>query len=403
MLHSAEYQCIPVTVRIRVQPAILEWAINRAGLTVSSLRDKKFKDVERWLSGEETPTLKQLQEFAKKVYVPIGYLFLDQPPTEKSPVPDYRTYDDSRPRRLSPNLIDTLNEIQRRQDWMRDYLIEIGADKLPFVGSLVKGDSIEAAAEKIRTDLGFAPDWAIRCKDIEEARRTLRNAIDNLGILVSVSGFVGSSTHRSLDPEEFCGFALLDDYVPVLFVNNKAPIASQMFTIAHELAHIWLGGDGGLFSLQPIDFGNSSHKNEVFCNKIAAEFLVPKKLFLNKWDRQKKNDQGFWQMAKVFKVSAIVVARRALDLNLITRNHFFSFWRTEKEGWEENKEKKLDKKSGGSPYWNYRVKLGKKFSEAVLSATRSGFLSYSDAFRLTGLRSGTFDEYMSRLKGGKLD
>ena len=392
-----------MTVRISVQPVILEWAINRAGLSVSSLRDKKFKDVEQWLAGAEKPTLKQLQDFAKKVYVPLGYLFLDQPPAEKSPIPDYRTYDDSHPRRLSPNLIDTLNEIQRRQDWMRDYLVEIGADKLPFVGSLAKGDSVEVAAEKIRTDLGLALDWAIQCKDYDEAQRTIRNTIDNLGILISVSGIVGVNPHRSLDPEEFCGFALLDDYAPALFVNRKNTLSSQMFTIAHELAHIWLGGKGGLFNQHLFDFDKSSHKNEIFCNKIAAEFLVPKTLFLDKWKEQQTNVHRFSRIAKTFKVSAIVVARRALDFNLITNDHFFSFWRSEKENWEESKDKKSDNKRGGNFYSTNRVKLGKKFSEAVLSATRSGFLSYSDAFRLTGLRGGTFDEYMSRLKGGKLD
>jgi len=392
-----------MTARINVQPAILEWAINRAGLSVNSLRGESIKDVERWLAGEKEPTLKQLQDFAKKVHVPIGYLFLDQPPVEKIPVPDYRTFDDNRPSHLSPDLIDALHEVQRRQDWMRDYLIEIGADKLPFVGSLTKKDSVEAAADKIRTDLGLALDWTVRHRDQDAARRFLRNTIDKAGILISVSGFVGLNTHRPFDPEEFCGFALLDDYVPALFVNNRNTLSSQMFTIAHELAHIWLGGHGGLFNQQPIDFGNSSHKNEVFCNKIAAEFLVPKTLFLKKWDGKQKNGQRFRTLASVFKVSPIVVARRAFDLNLITSDQFFSFWHDEKRDWEENKDKKLDKPPGGNAFINYRAKLGKRFSEAVLSATRSGFLSYRDAFRLTGLQGGTFNEYMSRLKGGKLD
>jgi Zn-dependent peptidase ImmA (M78 family) len=120
-------------------------------------------------------------------------------------------------------------------------------------------------------------------------------------------------------------------------------------------------------------------------------------------DGKLKNSQGFQHLAKIFKVSPIVAARRALDMDLITSDLFFSFWRNEKKDWEENKDIKMGNKQGGSPYRNFRVKLGKTFSEAVLSATRSGFLSYRDAFRLTGLHGGTFDKYMSMLKGGELD
>ena len=388
-----------MTVRVSVQPVLLRWAIDRAGISLGSLRGESVKDADLWIAGKKEPTLKQLQDFAKKVRVPIGYLFLDKPPVEKIPVPDYRTFDDNRPARLSPDLIDTLHDMQRRQDWMRDYLIEIGGDKLPFVGSLKGKNHIEAAT-LIRQDLGLNVGWMLHCSDLDTARRTLRNTIDISGILISITGFVGANTHRILDTSEFFGFTLPDDHAPALFVNNNLAITSQMFTIAHELAHIWMGG-GGIFNQSDSD--EHDNEDEKLCNRIAAEFLVPEELFRHKWGKPTKSHLAFWNLAKDFKVSPIVIARRAFALNLISDDEFFPFWRSEKEKWDRDDRIKPDKKPSGNPYRNYRVKLGKKFSEAIISATRSGFLSYSDAFRLTGLHGATFDKYMAQIQGGKLD
>ena len=163
---------------LEIQPDIIRWAIRRSGLPDLDLRNWKNGIVFQWQNGEEKPTLPQLTDFAKKVHVPLGYLFLETPPEEKIPVTDFRTFDDNRPKGFSPNLIDTLYDIQRRQSWMRDYLIEVGAEKLPFVGSLTKKHTIETAANKIRTDLGLASDWAFQHKRKDEAWRFLRHLAD---------------------------------------------------------------------------------------------------------------------------------------------------------------------------------------------------------------------------------
>ena len=383
--------------RVNVKPDLLRWAVDRAGLSVDSLTGVRVKPAARWLTGEAKPTLKQLQDFAAAVHVPFGYLFLDQPPDEKIPIPDYRTYDNNHPRRPSPDLIDTLHEVKRRQDWMRDYLVETGAEKLAFVGSITEKQSVDDAVERIRHNLGLAVDWMFHRSNQDDARRFLRNAVDDAGILISITGFVGMSTHRTLNPDEFCGFAICDDYVPALFVNNNISLSSQMFTIAHELAHIGMGSEG------VFDKADFYSKDEEFCDKIAAEFLVPKMLFREQWKKDNNGHSAFQNLAKAFKVSSIVIARRAFDLDLISSEVYFRFWNQEKKNWEDNKNKKPTKKSGGSPYRNYRVKLGKSFSEAVISATRSGFLSYRDAFRLTGLKGKTFDKYMGMLQGCELD
>ena len=227
---------------ILVKPELIRWARKRSGLTVEELQHK-FPKFSQWESGDAEPTLRQVENIAKATFTPLGYFFLPSPPVETLPIPDFRTVGDVPIDRPSPNLFDTLHDMQRRQDWMRDEVIENGQDKLNFVRS-GKGLSVLELAGKIRETLGLSDGWSERCTAWEEALRELRNAVERLRILVAITGVVGLNNRRSLDPQEFRGFVLCDDYAPLIFVNGADSKSAQMFTLAHELAHLWLGEDG---------------------------------------------------------------------------------------------------------------------------------------------------------------
>jgi Zn-dependent peptidase ImmA (M78 family) len=156
------------------------------------------------------------------------------------------------------------------------------------------------------------------------ALRQLYNNIEAAGILVAVSGIVGNNTRRKLDPIEFRGFVLVDDYAPLVFVNGADGKAAQMFTLAHELAHIWFGSSAAfdLRELQP-----ANNETEEACNRVAAEFLVPARQLRDFWPSIKQDPERFQSIARNFKVSEIVAARRAIDLGLISRNEFLDFYR----------------------------------------------------------------------------
>ncbi|MGV3771870.1 MAG: ImmA/IrrE family metallo-endopeptidase [Verrucomicrobiales bacterium] len=372
-----------------IKPELFQWAQERSGKSMEHLRGK-FPKLDQWLSGEAQPTMKQLERFAKQTYTPLGYFFLQEPLEEKLPIPDYRTLSDQRVPRPSPHLLDTIHAAQLRQEWMRDFLIEEGEPELKFIGSRSLKDSPEIVAEDMRKVLGLVWGWSRQLPNWEKALQSLIQAIEEAGVLVMINGVVENNTHRPLSVEEFRGFVLNDRHAPLIFINGVDAKAAQMFTLAHELAHLWVGKGGisDMAGLLP-----SSHKIELFCNKVAAEFLVPGHEIWAEWDKVKSNRQPFDKLARLFKVSPIVAARRALDLKLITEGQYFAFYN---EYTAAASRKKAKARGGGNFYLTLGMRLGKRFPAAVYSAAREGSLSYRDAYHLTGLNGGNYDKFGKR-------
>ena len=169
-----------------------------------------------------------------------------------------------------------------------------------------------------------------------------------------------------------------------------------MFTLAHELAHLWVGQDG-LFNL--IKMMPYHNETERFCNQVAAEFLIPSHKLSERWEEAKATAKPFRTIGGWFKVSPVVAARRALDLNLITKAQFFAFYEKDREEWERRKAEEKQKKEKGGPnfYVVQDVRLGKRFAYAVVCAAREGRLLYRDAYQLTDLKGATFDRYANLL------
>lgn len=378
---------------VAVKPEIIRWAIARSGVPPEDLA-QVFPKLDDWQSGERRPTFKQLETFAQKTMTPLGYFFLDAPPEEKLPIPDYRTVGDRPVTRPSPNLLDTVQVMLRRQAWMRDQLIELGHGELDFIGSAKQAHNVVSVAARIRERLGLDADWSEAQATWEDALRTLRAAAERIGILVSTSSVVGLNNHRPLEPDEFRGFVLCDAYAPLIFVNGADAKSAQMFTLAHELAHVWLGRDA-LFNLVM----TMPHRDEIerFCNQVAAEFLIPQHKLPQQWKEARGTEKPFHTIARIYKASPLVAARRALDLGLITKAEFFHFYQQDQAEWQRRKAAEKKKPGGPNFYDVQDVRLGKRFAYAVVRAAREGRLLYRDAYQLTDLRGDTFDRYADRL------
>lgn len=376
--------------RVDVSHEILQWAAERSGKFEKIYTS--FPNWQKWLSREIQPTLKQLEKFAKMTATPLGYFFLQKPPIERLPIPHFRTINTSdNSLRPSPDLLETVQIMERRQAWMHEYLVEQNYEYLNFVGSKNINDNPIIIAKEIKKALGLPNGWAASTRTWQDALRMLFQKVDDAKILLTVNGVVGNNTHRKLDVNEFRGFVLIDEYAPLIFINGADGKAAQMFTLAHELAHIWFGFSAS-FDLHDLQPGNND--TEIACNKVAAEFLVPQAELQQIWQSISGESDKYQRLARHFKVSEIVAARRALDLALITRDEFFDFYNT------RTTLETTNDGSGGNFYSTQNFRIGRRFAETVITATMEGTLLYNEAYRLTGLKGNTFSEYASRLGFG---
>jgi Zn-dependent peptidase ImmA (M78 family) len=369
--------------RVAVRPELLRWALERSGRSVEGLA-AKFPRLAAWERGEAQPTLKQLEQFAKATFTPVGYLFLREPPVEEVPIPDFRTLPGALRDRPSPDLLDTLYLCQQRQEWYREFARTMGEAPLGFVGSAQIEDDVVATAGTMRHALGFDLAERERLPTWTEALRRFIEQADGLGVLVMVSGVVGSNNRRKLDPEEFRGFALADALAPLVFINGADTKAAQMFTLAHELAHVWLG-ESALSDVSPAS--TPSQHVESWCDRVAAELLVPLAALREVLPRGVTLAE-MPRLARRFKVSTLVILRRLLDARRLSREAFEAAYDAELQ-----RLRALTKTSGGDFYLTLGARAGKTFARALVISTLEGRTSFTEAFRLLGFKKmATFRE-----------
>lgn len=379
-------------IRVDVKPDLLLWACERAGRSIDSLAQRQsFRKLPDWVSGEARPTLRQLEHFARATHTPFGYFFLPQPPEELVPIPDLRTIGNEHIGHPSPDLLDTMYLCQQRQEWYQDFALSMGQSPLPFVGSVTLQSDVVAVARSIRKALGFDVEERRSMPTWTEALRRFILQADSIGIMVMVSGIVGSNTHRSLDPQEFRGFALADPLAPLVFINGKDTKAAQMFTLAHELAHIWLG-ETALSDVGPVTM--PSNKVEVWCNQVAAELLVPLVVLHDTYRGDVSLREELDHLARRFKVSTLVILRRLHDAEKLSRKELYHAYEEELK-----RLRSLPRGDGGNFYLTLPARVSKRFARALVISTLEGQTLHRDAFRLLGFsKLATFHELGHQLE-----
>lgn len=370
-----------------IKPDILQWARERSQLSVEQLAEsysKKPERIESWEEGSSKPTFRQAQDLANKLHIPFGYLFLSEPPEVNLPIPDLRTVKDEQIGLFSQNFLDLVNDMMRKQDWYREHLLEEGAEELPFVGRFSLDDPTDKVALDIRTELGIDNQLRRQARSWKDFLGLLIANADETGILVMRSGVVGSNTRRSLSTDEFLGFAIADSLAPLIFINGNDWEARKIFTFAHEMAHIWTG-QSGVSNIDPKEILHQRSKRvERICNRIAAEVLVPSSDFQDRWQTNATAEENVYRLARFYRVSSIVLLRRALDLQLINRKEFFEKYDEETESFKRREKSKGD--GGGNFYVTLKSRNSPRVTSAIVSAAMEGRLLYRDASRLLGIQ-----------------
>lgn len=386
-----------------VTPNLLTWARQRRGMELTDLASTlnvKPEAVSAWESGERRPTFRQAQRFARSLYIPFGYLYLSEPPVEVLPIADFRTMPGQTPPSPSPDLMDLLNDVLGKQQWYREYRESEGVEELPFIGRFTASDSEETVASNIRDVIGVdrarqqSSNW-------ESFMRTLTRNAENLGIMVMRSGIVGSNTRRALDVKEFRGFSVSDHIAPLIFINGRDFKGAQLFTLAHEMAHIWIG-EGGISNP---DYGLQSEQNdntvELFCNRVAAEALVPSDDFRSRWPFASASlADALNDLSIHYKVSSMVILRQALNHNLVTE---VAYRESYSELAAQASQATPASETGGNFYYTLAARNGEAFMKAVITSAADGTLMSSEAADLIGVNVKTLATIANQFFGSTLN
>lgn len=366
---------------------MIHWARKRADMSTDEALSKIHKNYLLWERGEAKPTFKQAQVLAKKLHVPFGYFYLSKPPADVVLAPDLRTVKDFEHESYSPELRDVISDAIRKQDWYRDYLMDNGHEELPFVGKYNKNTAPRTIALDIEKVLHLSSKERENIGK-DSFLKVLTEEAENVGICVMRNGKVGSNTHRTLSVGEFRGFALPDSIAPIIFINAADAAAAQIFTLAHELAHLWIG-EKGVSNYDLLSNGGYS-ETERLCNEVAAELLVPAADMQQKWISWDTVEDNAEELVKYFKVSTLVIARRALDLELIERKDFFDFYKVLQKRWDHQKAKR---KPGGSFHNTFPIANSKSITHSVINAVYSQKVLMREGARLLGVRPSALDNY----------
>ena len=384
-------------VSVNIKPEIIKWILHV--IQFEDVTDATIEILNKWQAGEKIPTFNQIEDMSRKTNIPFGYFFLDKPPIEKYSIVDYRTINSvniTEPSRELMEIVDLMTDIQ---EWMVEYVIENGQEELEYVGSIENTTNIQVAVNDIRKRLEIDIDWYANTKNIGEAFRFLKKKIENVNVLVMISGIVGNNTHRKLNIDEFRAFTLVNKYVPLIFINSCDSETGKIFSIVHELVHVWIGENS--FYNVPMDVNNISHRTEQYCNSVEAELLIPTEKFLEKWEENNKEEiDKIDTIAKSFRCSKYVVVRKALDNKKINQSTYEQIvTKLRKEFIEWKKKHKENKSIGGDYYRNLASKIDKRFIMALARSASEGKVQYTEVYRLTNTNRKTFEKLLDEMGG----
>ena len=353
-----------------INPDIIKWARERSGYTLKEVGDSVNKDAEtisNWESGSSAPTYAQLEKLADKFKRPIALFFFPEVPEEPDLV-NQLALRSSEIEELNPNIRLLLRHAAARQV----SLMELNMGVNPAGAKIFRDlhaqldDSVAELAHHTREYLDISVETQVSWKSPTEALEIWRNRVEEKGIYVFKDAF----------QDDFVdGFSLVHDQFPVIYLNNSRPHVRQIFSLFHELAHLLLRRNG---ITRGIKIGGE--KIERFCNRFAAEFLVPSSDLETRLDFPDYDDTAIWELASDFKVSRPVILLKLIDQRILKPTDYERMTKNWKEAHESNLEKAAESKNlGGGDYYNTRaVYLGYRFLELAFSRYHQGRCSIEE-------------------------
>lgn len=366
-----------------ITPEVIKWARESAKMTYEEAAKKVSVSVEKlqqWEEGAAQPTIRQAETLANAYKRSFALFFLPSVPADFQPLQDFR-------RAASPlqtASIFIIREIQQKQAWLRETFEEGGEKPLPFVGRFSVSSKPTDVANDILVTLGINPAYYSSQNPIKE----WITKSEERGIFISRTSFIHSRLR--LNSDELQGFTIADEYAPFVFINSDDWAAPQLFTLVHEIAHIWIAQSGVSNHVDPESkVKDKSHPVEVFCNEVAANALMPDALMQEISRNAFASSKAVFNAAKKLGVSSFALLVRARNMQIISFQEYQAFkqeadaeFEAYKAKEEERKAKQKEKEGGPNPYLLRINKNSRLFTQIVIDGFRGGTIAPTQASSL---------------------
>jgi Zn-dependent peptidase ImmA (M78 family) len=370
---------------IPVNKDVIAWARRRAGLSQEEAA-QKFAKIAAWEAGTALPSYPKLESMAEEFRIPIAVFFFPQPPKVPPIQETFRTLPDAEFAQLPRRIQQLLRKAKAFQLGL--YELTQGrnpADRLitremEFTARM----SVDAMAARVRSYLGVSLEQQAQLRDADEALKEWRQALYRVGIFVFKDAFREGT---------FSGFSLYDEVFPIIYVNNSAAKTRQIFTLFHELAHLLFHTSG----IHPLEdeyverLAVRPRHIEVLCNRFAAQFLLPEKVFEAAFSGQRATERTAEILAERFHVSREFIFRKFLDRGLISQADY----RRAARRWAEQRQEG----GGGNPYWSKLAYLGRDYVALAFSQYHQNRIDETQLGEYLDMKPknvGTLEEYFVR-------
>jgi Zn-dependent peptidase ImmA (M78 family) len=380
----------------------MRWARENAKLdvaTAASRIGRAEEEIRQWESGEKKPTFAQARKASEVYHRSLAVFYLPEPPKTFDTLRDFRHLPHGHSAEWSPELALLVRQVQARQEWLREFLIEEKMKPVEFVGMATLDTPPTDLASSIRRELRLSIQEQMACSEPRKAMNLWIERAEEAGVNICREG--------GIECEEARGFALADNYAPFIFVNSTDSYAGRLFTVVHELVHLWIN-QPGISNLGGVSGRTRSAEAAIerFCNHAAAITLVDQSLFEAHWNRRDTSERTadlVKEIARKFAVSEEVIARRLLEMGEITEQGYASLRNSYAARWEEVR--KRQKAQKGGPKYGLKMALqnGFRFSRFVLSAYGQGRISGRDASALLHVKVNHLGKVEGNVFAGGLD
>jgi len=367
--------------------SVLTWAIDESGLSRDEVADKLkvgVSDVKAWESETARPSKGNLTNLAKSLHRPSAIFYLPDPPKSASLPTSFRHAPSLGGHTLNHKELLEIRKAGRLQSILS--WIQVESDENPCkIPHFSIEDNHEEAGKQVRGQIGVSMDKQFNWENYSQAFREWRSVLTNFEIIV---------LQVSLGKESIRGFAIWDEFTPLIAVNTAYHQTARIFTLFHEVGHLVLRSSSPCYEfVSPED---TDRKTERWCEEFAAAYLMPHQDFINA-----SKELGITPNAKVtdinvarkisnrFKVSTRAASLRLEKLGL-AHNGFYNSISRELDNFD------LPSKGGGG---GGRTTIQKRIDEIgansislIFKAREQNLLNELDVTDYLNLTTGQTDD-----------